>query len=52
MQPTREMELAIFTTIELVGSTCYSVILNGEPVTLSEYKPYLFRCIRRLFDPE
>ena len=52
VQPTREMELAIFTTIELVGSTCYSVILNGEPVTLSEYKPYLFRCIRRLFDPE
>jgi AcrR family transcriptional regulator len=38
----------IFTIIELVSSTCYNVILNGEPVTLGEYKPYLYRCVRLL----
>ncbi len=46
---TREMELTIFTIIELINSTCYSVILNGEPVTLSEYKPFLYDRIRLLF---
>lgn len=40
------VDLVIFTVIELINSTCYNVILNGEPVTFSDYKPYLFRCIR------
>lgn len=43
-------ELVIFTIIELISSTCYSVILSGEPVTFSDYKPYLYRCIRLLID--
>ena len=47
---TRDLELSIFTIIELVSSTCYSVILEGEPVTLSEYKPFLYDTIRLIFD--
>lgn len=39
-------DLMIYTIIELVNSTCYNIILNGDPVTFSDYKPYLFRCIR------
>jgi AcrR family transcriptional regulator len=38
--------LLIFTIIELVNSTCYNVILRGEPVSFSDYKPYLYRIIR------
>lgn len=39
-------DLMIYTIIELVNSTCYNIILNGDPVTFSDYKPYLFKCIR------
>jgi AcrR family transcriptional regulator len=38
-------ELMLFTIIELVGSTCYSCILYQQPVSLSEYKPYLHKAI-------
>lgn len=47
--PTKKIELAIFTILELINSTCYNVILYGEPASLSEYKPYLFRCVRQIF---
>ena len=44
----KDPRTVMFTIIELVSSTCYNVILNGEPVTLGEYKPYLYRCVRLL----
>ena len=50
--PTQELQLCIFTIIELVSSTCYSVILEGQPVTLSEYKPFLYDTIRLIFNAE
>ena len=46
----REPLLLIYTIIELTNSTCYNVILHGEPVTFSEYKPYLYNCIRLITD--
>lgn len=42
----KNFDLMIYTIIELVNSTCYNVILHGEPVTYSDYKPYLFHCVR------
>jgi AcrR family transcriptional regulator len=42
----QEPLLLIYTIIELTNSTCYNIILHGEPVTFSEYKPYLYNCIR------
>lgn len=42
----KNFDLMIFTIIELINSTCYNVILHEEPVSFSEYKPYLFNCIR------
>ena len=40
----------IFTIVELINSTCHNVILMGEPVTYSDYKPYLFRTIRLIIE--
>ena len=36
--------------VELINSTCHNVILMGEPVTYSDYKPYLFRTIRLIIE--
>ncbi len=42
----RDPEIMIYSIIELVGSSCYSPILYNEPVSIKEYKPYLFHTIR------
>lgn len=44
----KEREMVIYTIVELVGSTCHDVILAGEPATLEEYKPYLYRSVRAI----
>lgn len=41
-------DLLIFTIIEMVNSTCYSVLMNDDPVPFEQYKPYLYHCIRLL----
>lgn len=38
-------ELLLFTIIELVGASCYSCILYQQPVSLTEYRPYLHKAI-------
>jgi hypothetical protein len=43
-------ELMLYTIVELVGSTCYSVIIENEPVDIDTYKPYLFACIEKIMD--
>ena len=49
VEVSRRMELTIFTIIEMTSSACYSIILEGNPVTLTEYKPFLYSSIRLLF---
>ena len=44
------IEIMIFMIIELVGSTCYSSILHGEPVKIDQLKPYIFRTIRQIME--
>ena len=39
-------KVTLFTIIELVSSTAFSSILYSEPLTLEEYKPYLYSIIR------
>ena len=47
--PDRDtLEIEVYTVLELVGSTCYSVILSGEPVDLDRFLPYLHRSIRAI----
>ncbi len=48
----KEPRLFIYTIIELVSSTCYTVIAFGEPVSFDEYKPYLYNCIRVLAEDQ
>lgn len=42
----KTLELELYTIFELVGSTCYDVILEGDPIDMEGYTPYLHRCIR------
>lgn len=44
----KEPGLMLYTVVELVSSTCHSIILNQDPVKLDDYKPYLFSCIRSI----
>lgn len=41
-------DLMLFTILELVSGTCYSIILNSEPVSLEDYKPYLYKTLTNI----
>lgn len=41
-------EVTLFMIIELVSSTCLSVITENNPVSLEEYKPILFDTIKKM----
>lgn len=43
-------EVMVFMIIELVGSTCHSTILHGEPVGIEEIKPYILRTVRGIME--
>ncbi len=43
-------EVTLFMIIELVSSTCFSSIMNKEPLPIKEYKPYLYKTIRGLLN--
>ncbi len=45
-------EVILFMIIELVGSTCFNSILYKEPLSIEEYKPYLYKAIRNLITSE
>ncbi len=44
----RDPDIMLYTIVELVGSTCHSIILQKDPVDLETYKPYLFECVRKI----
>lgn len=44
----KDSTLMLYTVVELVSSTCHSIILNQDPVDLEYFKPYLFDCIRSI----
>ena len=43
-----ELEIVAYTVLELVGASCYSVILEGKPADLEHYLPYLHRSVRAI----
>lgn len=45
-KPIRDPELMLYMIVELISSTCYSVILYKEPCALGKLKPDLYRTIR------
>jgi AcrR family transcriptional regulator len=46
----KDPELLVYTIIELVNSTCYNIILNKEPTSMEEYKPYLYKLITHMVE--
>jgi AcrR family transcriptional regulator len=40
------LEAMLYLIIEMVGSSCYSVILDRDPMPLEAFKPHLYRSIR------
>ena len=40
-----EFQIYIYMILELIGSTCVSVILESDPVPLEKYLPYLHKSI-------
>lgn len=43
-------EVTLFMIIELTSSTCFSCILKEEPLSITEYKPYLYDAIKKLLE--
>lgn len=41
-----DVDVMLFTIVELAGSAGYNSILYGEPLPIEEYKPFLYRCVR------
>lgn len=44
----RNPRILLFMIIELTSSTCFSCILENRPLSIEEYKPFLFATIRRM----
>ena len=44
----RDLQIYIYMVLELIGSTCVSVILEGDPVPFTEYLPYLHHSIEAI----
>lgn len=44
----RNPKVLLFMIVELASSTCFSCILESRPVSIEEYKPYLFATIKQM----
>lgn len=45
-------KMLLYTIIEMVNSTCYSMLLDNKPVPFDEYKPFLYKMIRVMVNNE
>jgi AcrR family transcriptional regulator len=45
-------KMLLYTIIEMVNSTCYSMLLEDRPMPFSEYKPFLYKMIRVMVNNE
>ena len=48
----KDQRLFVYTIIELISSTCYSVVVDSQPVTIEEYKPYLYNVIKLMTEDQ
>lgn len=46
----RELQIYIYMILELIGSTCVSVILENDPVSFEEYLPYLHHSVAAIMN--
>lgn len=45
-----DVDVMLFTIVELAGSAGYNSILYKEPVPIDEYKPFLYRTVRLIIE--
>ena len=45
-----DVNVMLFTIVELAGSTAYNSIIYQEPVAIDEYKPFLYRTVRLIIE--
>ncbi|MCF2681313.1 TetR/AcrR family transcriptional regulator [Faecalicatena contorta] len=45
-----DVDVMLFTIVELAGSAAYNSILYKEPVPIEEYKPFLYRTVRLIIE--
>lgn len=45
-----DIDVLLFTVVELAGSTCFNSIIYNEPLPLDEYKPCLYRTVRLIIN--
>lgn len=43
-------EVTLYMIIELVSATCFNSILYNNPLSINEFKPYLYEAIRTLIE--
>lgn len=43
-------EVTLYMIIELVSSTCFNSILYSNPISINEFKPFLYDAIRKLIN--
>lgn len=48
----RNPEVMIFMILELVSGTSYHTILYNQPMSIDEFKPYLYRSVRNILREE
>lgn len=42
----QDVDVMLFTLVELAGSTAYNSIIYQEPLPIEDYKPFLYRTVR------
>ena len=45
-----EVDVMLFTIVELVGSTAYDSIIYKKPLPIEAYKPFLYRVVRMIIE--
>ena len=45
-----DVDVMLFTIVELAGSTAYNSIIYSEPLPIEEYKPFLYRTVRLIIE--
>ena len=43
-------DITLFMIIELVSSTCFTTITKSKPLPINEYKPYLYKTIKKIIN--
>lgn len=43
-------DIILYMIVELTSSTCFSCIIENKPLSIDQYKPYLYKAIKKLLE--